>query len=53
MEDEYLKECIQKENTIRLYTACVQKDRLRWHIEVVTVQYWLDHNERLCQILSH
>ena len=45
MEDEYLEESIHKENTIRLYAASVQKDRLWWPIEAVAVQYWLDHDE--------
>jgi hypothetical protein len=53
MEDEYLEECVHKENTIRLYTACVQKDRLRRPAKAVAVQYWLDHDEGLCQVLSH
>jgi hypothetical protein len=45
MEDEYLEEGVHKEDTIRLYTACVQKDGLWRPIETVAVQYRLDHDE--------
>jgi hypothetical protein len=45
MEDQYLKEGVHKEDTVRLYAARVQKDRLRLTIETVAVQYWLNHNE--------
>jgi len=53
MEDEYLEEGVHQQNTIRLYTACVQQDRLWWPIEAVAVQYWLDHDEGLSKVLSH
>jgi len=53
MEDEYLEEGVHKENTIRLYTACVQQDRLWWPIETVAVQNWLDHDEGLSEVFSH
>jgi hypothetical protein len=53
MEDEYLEEGVHKENTIRLYAACVQKDWLWRPIETVAVQYWLDHDQGLSEVLAH
>jgi hypothetical protein len=53
MEDEYLEEGVHKENTIRLYTACVQKDGLWRPVEAVAIQYWLDHDEGLSEVLAH
>jgi len=53
MEDEYLEEGVHQQNTIRLYTARVQQDRLWWPIEAVAVQYWLDHDQGLSEVLSH
>lgn len=53
VKDEYLEEGVHEQDAVGLYARSVQQYRLWRTVEAVTVEDRLDHDQTLCQVLTH
>ena len=52
VENQNMEEGIEKKDDVRLDRDAIQQDRLGWNVKCIRHQRWLDHCQRVIDVLS-